>query len=584
MAGMIGKMLKDLVIDKARYALQKAVPNISEWNTADVYEKVVRYQPKILQSVAPIDPDTLNLDLVYEDMKNAENLPSVWHKVGERYEHPYLVSRAAQDTVRYAKWSITKGGVEFHVKQTGMQLSQPKTRLVALQGTRAFNPIQLAANIPGRSVGAHLPRHGLIGINLDYETVTRNQDAFGNRLLDIYDELGHGDDISKVIREQTKLGEILGKAKAVVTKVRKAFGYEGYVIKELSGWGGPKSVLGIGWTDIRSQNTGIDPKTVNLDSFQPSTNKFSSASPYLNIFTTLEYGDLAAVSDYWYNKKGWTPGELDQRIQKAAKYTNLIQSRVNEKYQTLKDKVNTNPYNSIDGEIPVLREDYMKIVDGIYDADNMHRKYGIPDTGEGKTDPIYVNAPQADPKITGATSDHVKDFIRLSFDYPNTNEPLQFRAIIMGLSNNFSPEWSSTDYVGRPDSVYTYKGVKRAVTFTFMVAANSKVEMDLIYEKLNKLSAMTYPNFNTAGIMEGPVIILTIGNYIRYQPGYISSLDFNIEDDYPWDLDLLEPMIIKVNVGFEIIGKITPSKIDNNNPVYYFGHIVSPTSRVDFGV
>ena len=526
----------------------------------DAYSKI-QGNIKLLKS-QPIE--SINLDAQYADMKLVSNLPSIYHGIGDRYSPGTLkLQRVAEDTTRYAKWLTTGAGATFTAKQFGMQLSQPKTRLVALQGTRIFNPVQFAANIPGSIIGGHFPRHGLIGVNQTYESVTKNQEVYGNRMIDMYYELGHSDKIFKVIRDQTKLGELVNKSKAIITKVRNFIGgYKGQVIKELSGPGGPKSVMGAGWTDIHSQNTGIDPETIDLESFNPSTNKFSVQLPYLNVMID---SDVEAMRKYWYDTKGFTPGTVDQKISKAASVSNLVKGGTNTEYQELKDK--SKPYNSKDGNIPVRREDYGTMINGEHVDDNMFRKYGIPDTGATVSDPIY-------------TTEDQEDFIRLKFKYPGEDTSLQFRATLMGLSNNFTPEWNSVDYVGRPDSVYTYKGVKRATTFSFMVAANSKAEMEHIYTKLNHLAAMTFPSYNQAGIMQAPIIYLYLGHYFYEEPGFISSLDFNIEDDYIWDIDTQEPMYIKVNVGFDIIGKTTPSRIDPNNPVYYFGDISVPGAKV----
>ena len=190
----------------------------------------------------------------------------------------------------------------------------------------------------------------------------------------------------------------------------------------------------------------------------------------------------------------------------------------------------------------------------------MHKRVGIPQ--RGTLDGIY--------DTTKDNNNH-KDFVRLRFTYAgDAGEVIQFRATLSGLSNSFSPEWNSTDYVGRPDSVYTYKGVKRAITFSFIVAASSEKEMDLIYEKLNKLAGMTTPDFKDDGHMIGPVLKLRLGNYMNDEVGMISSLDFAIDDEFTWDINREEPMYIRVSVGYDIIGVNTAKKGIN-----YFGKIVN---------
>jgi len=102
------------------------------------------------------------------------------------------------------------------------------------------------------------------------------------------------------------------------------------------------------------------------------------------------------------------------------------------------------------------------------------------------------------------------------------------------------------------------------------VAASSEKEMTTIYEKLNKLAGMTTPYIPDDGHMVGPVLKLRLGNYMNNEVGYISSLDFNIDDEFIWDINREEPMYIRVNVSYDIIGTSTARRGIN-----YFGNIVN---------
>lgn len=559
-SNLVGRPSRDFVNNK----LGVRAKNLQEYNAQQAFSSRTKIQQSTDTTViGEITVSDSSLQIRYEDwVKDVNSMPSVYHTIGERYSIPYSVSRAIEDTVRYKEFLKTKEGILFLIKQFGLQLSQPKTRLVTLQGTRIFNPVQFGLNIPGAAIGGHFPRHGLIGLDIDYEKITSNQDIYGNRLINIYYELGHDNSV-KSIREQTKLGAFLNRVKNTINTVRNFFGtgYEGQTINELSGPAGPKSVFGVGWTDIRSYNTGIDPTLPNLpESFEPSTNKFDVDKKYVYLFSDSDFSDLAQYSEHLYTTLGHVPGNLVARLRKGISGGKQIESFEVQKYNTLTDRVANKPsrnYNSKEFEIPKIREDYGSISGGEFQTTNIFAKYKIAETRgiDGIYNPLSPD------------NNSVDDLIELKFTDVYSKEVLQFRATIMGFSTNFGPEWSEVNYIGRPDSVRIYKGVKRAATFSFMIAAQSKREMRSIYDKINMLSNLTTPRIKS-GKMIGPLSRLKIGNLINNEIGYLSSLDFNVEDDYIWDVDeqYKVPMYIRVNVGFEIIGKKTP-----RHGVKYFG-------------
>ena len=100
-------------------------------------------------------------------------------------------------------------------------------------------------------------------------------------------------------------------------------------------------------------------------------------------------------------------------------------------------------------------------------------------------------------------------------------------ATLSGISDSYSPEWSSQRYIGRPDNVHVYQGVSRELSFDFVVAPFSKQEMLVCWEKLNYLAGLTYPTWKKIGNtsrMDAPFTALTIGNMFTKTPGYINSL------------------------------------------------------------
>ena len=88
------------------------------------------------------------------------------------------------------------------------------------------------------------------------------------------------------------------------------------------------------------------------------------------------------------------------------------------------------------------------------------------------------------------------------------------------------------------------------------------------------------PDYNDAGRMRGPFMKLTIGDYFVSLPGFISSLNYTIRDDSPWDIALYKdldddfgknerelPHMIDVSVTYTPIHDFLPKK--GTNDVFY---------------
>ena len=155
------------------------------------------------------------------------------------------------------------------------------------------------------------------------------------------------------------------------------------------------------------------------------------------------------------------------------------------------------------------------------------------------------------------------------------NKILSFDAILSGITDTITPEYSSERYIGRPESVYVYQGVQRSVGFTFDVYPATRQELPVIWEKLNYLVGLCYPNWvdspyagvQVEGIkpitMVSPICELTIGDMYNNTPGYLSSLTMTVQDGTTWEYEenLQLPHYIQVAVEFVYIGKYLPNAI-----------------------
>ena len=151
---------------------------------------------------------------------------------------------------------------------------------------------------------------------------------------------------------------------------------------------------------------------------------------------------------------------------------------------------------------------------------------------------------------------------------------MHFRAFIDSFSDSYDADWKSVSYMGRAEKLYKYSGFDRKISMGFTVAAQSKEEINVMYDKLNFLASSLAPEYIdslTSGYMAGNIAYITLGDYIVNQPGIITSLTFEIPEESPWEIenDQLEdqsvirrlPHIIKVTgFNFTPIHKFRPSK------------------------
>lgn len=163
---------------------------------------------------------------------------------------------------------------------------------------------------------------------------------------------------------------------------------------------------------------------------------------------------------------------------------------------------------------------------------------------------------------------NTRDLIKFRIGAINTSNPsltnwMVFRAYLTGFQDSFNPEWSDIKYIGRGEKFKLYNGFDRSISFSFKVAALSAQEMEPMYQKLNYLASNTMPEYVDT-VMRGPFMKFTVGDYINAQPGVITSLQYSVTDDTPWEISIDNPEggstmydlphIINVNLSFFPIG------------------------------
>jgi hypothetical protein len=85
-----------------------------------------------------------------------------------------------------------------------------------------------------------------------------------------------------------------------------------------------------------------------------------------------------------------------------------------------------------------------------------------------------------------------------------------------------------------------------------------------MYQKLNYLMSNLMPDYSGV-LMRGPIMRMTIGNWIDGQLCVLNSLSYKVPTDSPWEIglndeELILPHIVEVTLGFTPIGSQTRDK------------------------
>ena len=162
-----------------------------------------------------------------------------------------------------------------------------------------------------------------------------------------------------------------------------------------------------------------------------------------------------------------------------------------------------------------------------------------------------------------------KDLIPFRFRDVYNDKYITFRAILSGISDSISPEYNAERYIGRPESVYIYQGTNRTISFTFDVYPQTRQELPVLWEKINYLVGLCYPNWtdspystsNQSLTMVSPITNLTIGDVYNETPGYLGNVSVNIQDNTTWEIEqnLELPQYVQISCEFIYIGKYLPN-------------------------
>ena len=145
------------------------------------------------------------------------------------------------------------------------------------------------------------------------------------------------------------------------------------------------------------------------------------------------------------------------------------------------------------------------------------------------------------PKIDDKSIEDL-DFIKLKFSSPSRAKQkgmsALFRATITGLTETMSPTWDPNKFIGNPFSFYTYTGIEKTLGFSFKVYSSNQQEHIAVWERLNFLTSLVYPQGYVDGAIVPPFIKFSMGDLYKDKNCFIESLTYTIPDDATWEIGI----------------------------------------------
>ena len=150
----------------------------------------------------------------------------------------------------------------------------------------------------------------------------------------------------------------------------------------------------------------------------------------------------------------------------------------------------------------------------------------------------------ASPIYSSAQATHTgdkNDLVKFSMGYVQNNNSgntnfMNFRAFLGEFTDSYTSDWGETQYVGRADKFYNYKGFSREIQISWTVFAQSKAELIPMYKKLNFLASGCAPSYSTGGFMQGNLMRLTVGGYLFNQLGFIKGISYTVPTECTWEI------------------------------------------------
>jgi hypothetical protein len=151
------------------------------------------------------------------------------------------------------------------------------------------------------------------------------------------------------------------------------------------------------------------------------------------------------------------------------------------------------------------------------------------------------------------------------------NDFIYFRGYVTGITENVNPAFTPTNYIGRSEPVYLYERGERDLSFNLRVYPANAIELNMMYEKIEKLTSLAYPEYlqdsdnSSITRMKAPfteLYMAHIGSRKKGQFGFIKSLSYTVNDSGDWDALSALPRLFDIAISYQILNRKPPSMGD----------------------
>jgi hypothetical protein len=470
-------------------------------------------------------------------------------------------SRAIQDVSRLTKMFFdfkSPNGVLFAAKQNVLSLTGVKTQASGIINEGIYLPTSTVLQAAGNAFGTHLNKQGLnpfrntspsegfigglfeftgpLGLPTYAQTVKSNQEKADNRLvqlanwkLDINVNPSTSSPASGNINELALANSTAPLGGAVPTTFQNPIPSLTTLLRTkrsplistqadeiLQYAGGPNSLLGIGKTTIRRPldnytNVGLTSEYFKGQYFVLNSTQISNIPPSKENTNVIDFRRelIDQQESSTTGKKNILSKSLDY-----SNYNNRIEGRVKLGDPGRRNKNVTDYVSGLRGSDGQL----LGALDGITSY------------------PLYKSK-------SSKGLDEVNDLVKFRIGILDNTNPsekvyIHFRAFLDSMDDQYNAEWNAFKYMGRGENFYRYNGFTRTINLSWTVAAQSKEELMPMYQKLNFLASSLAPDFSSNGYMRGNLATLTVGGYLYEQPGIITSINYGVPTESPWEISI----------------------------------------------
>jgi hypothetical protein len=502
------------------------------------------------------------------------------------------VSRAAKDVSRLTQMFAdfkSPNGVLFAAKQNVLSLTGVKTQASGFMNEGIYLPTSTVLQAAGNAFGVHLNKQGLnpfrkttpsegfigglfeftgpLGLPTYAQTIKPDQNPIDNRLVQLanwklkintnpvllgpapgdINELAQANLTAPLLGSTPTIFQNPTPSRTTYVQIRRSSLISSQDGEILQYAGGPQSLLGVGKTTIKRP----------IDNYTDAGLDFRKNPNFEGRYYVL---NSTQISNIPISKE--STNVIDFR-------TDLIDQQTNSKGK--KNILSKSPDYSINGGKNRIENRFNLGDPGRRDKDITSYVSGARNKTDGsKLGPLdkIISYPLYESAIPD-TKTELNDFVKFRIGIYDNKIPtnkvyIHFRAFLDSMDDNYTAEWNSFKYVGRGENFYRYGGFTRTINLGWTVAAQSKEELMPMYQKLNFLASSLTPDYSTNGYMRGNLATLTVGGYLFEQPGIITSINYSVPQESPWEIAIgngdqdLDPSvkelshIIKVT-GFQFI-------------------------------